>query len=247
MKRIVLVLGLMLVSVALFAADTPPTATEIARRSFDAVAGSAWDQARYVAFTFNVDRDGKNIASFSHRWDRWTGDYRVEGKDRDGKQFVIVMNVNTKQGKAWVDGVEQTDNAELLKRGYGRFINDTYWLLMPAKMLDPGVKLEYAGTKHEADGRTLDGVKLSFENVGLTPGDQYWVWVDRKTGLVELWQMQLEGMKPEDPKREHVFREYQKVGGLTLSMSKPSVDGKMRIWFSGVDVRKDVPKGAFEK
>ncbi len=249
MKRfaIVLLVSLItLVAAVAGAADATPSAREIAQRSFDIVAGAAWDDARYVAFTFNVERDGKTGTSRSHRWDRFTGEYRVEGRDREGRTYIVLFNLDTKEGRAWLDGEKQSDPSDLLERGYGAFINDTYWLLVPAKMMDPGVNLEAAGTRTDDCGRTYDGVKLSFDEVGLTPGDQYWFWIDRDTGLVNLWQMQLQNMKPEDPKREYLFREYQRIGGLLISLSRPALNGSARIWFSGVDVRPDVPKGAFE-
>jgi hypothetical protein len=171
----------------------------------------------------------------------------VEGKDREGRAYVVLFDLDTRKGRAWLDGREQEDPEKLLEYGYGRFINDTYWLLVPAKMLDPGVTLEAAGSRTDECGRTYDGVRLAFDAVGLTPGDQYWLWVDRDTGLVDLWQMQLQSMKPEDPKLEYRFREYERIGGLLLSLSKPSVDGASRIWFSSVDVRPDVPEGAFDR
>src|SRR3712207_4337744 len=86
------------------AATYGQTADDVARRAIDVLAGPAWDQARYFAFTFNVERDGKIAASWNQRWDRFTGDYRVSGKNRDGQDVVVVMNVNTRQGRAWRNG-----------------------------------------------------------------------------------------------------------------------------------------------
>ena len=41
-----------------------------ARRVFDMSAGPAWQTARYFAFTFYLDRDGKAVASFPQQFDR---------------------------------------------------------------------------------------------------------------------------------------------------------------------------------
>src|SRR5688500_18875209 len=166
----------MVLSLAILSASlnslSAQTADETARRAIDVLAGPAWEKARYFAFTFNVEREGKIAASFPQRWDRYIGDYRVSGKDQKGDDFLVIMNVNTKQGRAWKNGELVTDNAEMLALGYRRFINDTYWLLMPLKSMDPGVNREAAGERADACGQIRDVVKLSFDTgVGLTPGD----------------------------------------------------------------------------
>lgn len=224
MKRIALSALLSLVLV--FAAHAQQqTADDVARRAIDVLAGPAWDQARHIAFTFNVERDGKNVASYPQRWDRFTGDYRVSGKNRDGDDVAVEMNINTKQGKAWKNGQEVADPKDLLTFGYRRFINDTFWLLMGYKAFDPGVHREYTGEQKDACGHTWDVVRFSFDQVGLTPGDVYWMWVNRDTGLVDQWHMKLEGSKPEDEPSIVDFRDYRRFGGLLIS-TKREIRGK---------------------
>lgn len=181
------------------------------------LAGPAWNDARFFSFTFNVEREGKIVASYAQQWDRFTGDYRVTGKNREGEDVRVVMNVNTKEGKAWKNGSEVADPKDLLNFGYRRFINDTYWLLMGFKSFDPGVTREYGGEKKDPSGTVHDVVRFSFANVGLTPGDVYWMWVNRDTGLVDQWHMKLEGSKPEDEPSVVFFRDYRRIGGLLIS------------------------------
>lgn len=215
---------------------------DVATRAFDLMAGPAWEKARYIAFTFNVERDGKIAASFPQRFDRYRGDYRVTGKDREGRTFLVIMNVNTKSGRAWRDGAELADPKELLELGFRRFINDTYWLLMPLKLLDPGVNLESAGEREEC-GRHYDVVKLSFgEGVGLTPGDQYWAWVNRDTGLVDVWEMLLQGSKDQ---RKVVFHDYRRFGDLLISTLREYTEGGTKIRLDEVQVQREVPADAF--
>ena len=121
------------------------SADAVARRAIDTLAGEAWEKARYLAFTFNVERDENVAASFPQKWDRYTGQYRVTGKNPQGETFDVVMNINTKEGSATLNGAPVADPKELLALGYRRFINDTYWLLMPLKSMDPGVRRESAG------------------------------------------------------------------------------------------------------
>lgn len=227
------------------AAFAQPTADDVARRAIDVLAGPAWDDARYFAFTFNVERDGKNVASYPQQWDRFTGDYRVRGRNREGEDVEVVMNVNTKQGKAWKSGQEVADPKDLLAFGYRRFINDTYWLLMGFKSFDPGVSREYSGEKSDACGTVHDVVRFSFDKVGLTPGDVYWMWVNRDTGLVDQWHMKLEGSKPEDEPGIVLFHDYRRFGGLLISTRREIKGRNQFIRLDDVVVSRTVPAGVF--
>jgi len=249
MNRMIKVLLTMTLTAAPFYAQAQPAVSlaprDIASRAINVMAGPAWEKARYFSFSFNVERGGKIAASFPQRWDRYNGDYRVSGKDREGHDFDIRMNLNTRQGTALLDGKPVADPTELLKRGYGRFINDTWWLLMPLKLLDPGTKLENAGVKQDECGLSHDVLRLSFEQgVGLTPGDQYWVWISRDSGLVDRWEMLLQDSK--DERRTVVFlRGYGRYAGLILSTLKEEDNG-IRIRLADLVVSTEVPVGAFK-
>lgn len=241
--RLIGVLVLSLMGTAAFGQQTT-TADDVARRAIDVLAGPAWDQARYFAFTFNVEREGKIVASWAQRWDRFTGDYRVAGKNQQGEDIVVSMNINTKEGRAWKNGAEVADPKDLLTLGYRRFINDTYWLLMGYKAFDPGVTREYAGEKKDDCGVVHDVVRFSFKDVGLTPGDVYWMWVNRDTGLVDQWHMKLEGSKPEDEPSIVLFRDYRRFGGLLLSTRREIKGRNQFIRLDDITVSSSVPAGA---
>lgn len=228
------------------AAATGLTADAVAQRAIDVLAGPAWNDARYLAFTFNVERDGQILASYRQQWDRFSGDYAVSGRNREGEDVRVVMNVNTKQGRAWKNGQAVADPAKLLTFGYSRFINDTYWLLMGLKSFDPGVTRTYEGEKTNACGAVHDVVRFSFANVGLTPGDVYWMWVNRRTGLIDEWHMKLEGSKPEDAPSVVAFHDYRRFGGLLISTRREIVGRKQFIRLDDVTVAREVPKGTFQ-
>jgi hypothetical protein len=226
-------------------APTDARADAVAQRAVDMMAGPAWNDARYIAFTFNVEREGKNVASYAQRWDRFNGDYRVSGKNREGEDVLVVMNVNTRQGKAWKNGQPVADATELLTFGYRRFINDTYWLLMGFKAFDPGVHRAFGGEKSDASGRMYDVVRFSFDKVGLTPGDVYWMWVNRDTGLVDQWHMKLEGSKPEEEPSVVLFHDYRRIGGLLISTRREIQGRGQFIRLDDITIAKDVPVDAF--
>src|SRR4029434_5552416 len=120
---------------------------------------SGWDHARVLKWNFM----GKRL----NYWDKFTGDVRIEADST-----LILMNINTKKGRAWQSGREITaaDSLKsLLDDGYAIWVNDSYWLVMPYKLLDPGVTLRDKGPGELPDGRPAHVLELTFDHVGLTP------------------------------------------------------------------------------
>ena len=244
-SRFAIVLLLITAAAQAQPAAVKPMADSVVQRVFDVSAGPAWDTARYFAFTFVLDRDGKQVASFPQRFDRVTGDYRVSGLDPQGKKFEAIMNVNTKKGRAWLDGAELTGEkaAPILTLGYRRYQNDIFWLLMQFKMHEPGVKRTYDGTREDACGHTWDLVQPSFDvKFGFSPDDVYSVWVNRDTGLVDSWDMKLAGVAPVAV----VFRDYRRAGGLLISTRREIASKKQTVRLEELQVLPEPPKGAFE-
>jgi hypothetical protein len=205
-------------------------ATDVAKELWNALGGDdGWNHARYLRFDWIVERGGKRVVARSHYWDRFTGRYRVDGVDEKAGPYSVYLNVNTRSGDAWVGGKKLTDAAEIKKwvnDGYEAFINDSYWLLAPFKLLDPGVTLAYDGEDKGPGGEACDVVKLSFAGVGLTPKDIYWMLVDQKSHLVVEWKYILDGGK--GPPTAFAWSDWHKVGSIQLAstrtgLGKPSV------------------------
>jgi hypothetical protein len=51
---------------------------------------------------------------------------------------------------------------------------------MPWKLQDPGVNLTYVKTEQLPNGTTADILQLTFNAVGVTPENKYWLYVDRR-------------------------------------------------------------------
>jgi hypothetical protein len=169
-------------------------AGEIGQVMMQAMGGQdAWNQSRFVRFDFRVSIDGKLVADRAHLWDKQTGRYRIEDKAKEGKSRAVLFNVGNQQGSAYVDG-KRLDGQEAitaLKEAYGAFINDLYWLAMPWKWMDPGVQLKYLGKRRKGT-EEFDVVELTFEKVGLTPGDRYQAFVSPRSHLMEKWEYTLQ-------------------------------------------------------
>ena len=197
---------------ALAAAPTQsdPEAVEIAESVMERMGGKeAWDATRYVRWRF-FDRR-------LHYWDKWTGDIRIESEDA-----VTLMNINTKEGRVWQGGEEITDATalqEALDRGYRAWINDSYWLFMPYKLLDPGVTLRYMGEDMMADDREADVLELTFDNVGVTPQNRYLVYVARDSGLVEQWSY-FQNREDSEPGFTLPWTGWQQFGEIMLSTDR---------------------------
>ena len=111
-------------------------------------------------------------------------------------------------------------NADSLKaaldRGYRSWINDAYWLVMPYKLKDSGVTLNYKSAGQSQDGREADILVLTFAEVGVTPQNKYEVWVDKETKLVSQWAFYGNASDAE-PRFIGPWNNWQEYGSIMLS------------------------------
>ena len=222
-----------------------PKAVAVADRVMATLGGEeAWRATRYLRFDFAVEREGKTLMSRAHTWDRHRGRYRVESTDETGRPVVVLMNLHTKQGQAWVGGEPASGDAleKLLESGYAWWVNDSYWLVMPYKLRDDGVVLTYAGLEAEQLG-TWDKVLLTFEGVGLTPKDKYWVFVNRSTGLVDRWELVLKGADTAPVRWD--WSGWASFGQIQLADERTNPTDGTRILFSVLDAPESVPDSVF--
>ncbi len=204
----------------------PDQARVIAKEVMEAMGGQdSWNATRYIRFSFFGFR--------THYWDKHDGRYRVSWTDREsGQSHVILMNLNTGEGNAFIDGAEVADAEERnrsMERARGAWINDTYWLLMPYKLQDPGVDLVYDG-EEVVDGTVYDKLHLSFNEVGNTPGDEYWAYINRETRLMDRWVylLQLREGQDERSRGEWKWNDWRRHGDILLSAERERMDGQKR-------------------
>lgn len=206
-------------------AAAPATARALAERVHRASGGDAIGRVGAIHFRFVV-LDGKDRKlEAEHHWDLRRGRDRVLWKSKDGKRCDATVDLATRAAEGTIDGV-QADGAVLAalgKEAYERWVNDSYWLMMPTKLLDPGVKLTLEADR-EWKGRTYHVLELSFDQVGLTPGDVYWLLIDPETAQVVRWEMVLEGDQP--PPKGSSWEEYRRLGPLLLAHTHVSDSGK---------------------
>lgn len=189
------------------ARGSDPRAVAIAEEVVASLGGSdAWNSTRVLEWNFFGRR--------SHVWDKRTSDYRLD----DGKK-VVLMNLETGAGRVYEDGVEIVDptrRAEELKKAKSIWINDSYWLVMPFKLLDPGVTLKDAGQRKLASGMPADVLRVTFESVGDTPRNAYDVFVTQDTRRVAEWAY-FEDANDAQPKLTSPWTGWEKYGAIYLS------------------------------
>ncbi len=221
-------------------------ADSVAVKAYEAMGGAAAFAALPVLrYNFGFDRGGERTTRNKHLWNKHTGDYRMEYTDGVDSSFVVLFNVNTREGTVYLNGEELAEEARgaRLESAYSSFINDSYWLIAPMKMMDAGVNRAMVADSSDA---STDVVHMSFEGVGLTPGDQYWMYVDKETGQLNRWAFVLQG-NPDAPARAFDWTDYKTfetaAGPLTFSERKQSVGAPFALLTDGVAVYDEAPEG----
>jgi hypothetical protein len=233
------VIGALVLTFAL--ANGPGTddekAIRIADEMLEALGGKeAWERARVIRFTFV--RQGRKI---DITWDRYDGRYRLEATNDTGVPYVVVMNLLTRQGKAAMEGrlLGDKELSEYLTRAARIWAGETYWLLAPYKLRDPGAVLSYDG-EEALGGTTLDRIHVKFDRVGFTPGDEFWLYVNRKTRLLDRWKFKLESGAEGD----YRWSGWERFGGILLATERYGANGE-QILFENVAVTESIDDAVF--
>ncbi|MEM6524885.1 MAG: hypothetical protein AAGF85_17410 [Bacteroidota bacterium] len=171
----------------------------------------SWDQLNVVAWNFFGARD--------LIWEKSTGRVRIDFP-RDSSIYLV--NINTMEGKVWRKGEEVTQADSLkkyLNRAKSIWINDSYWLVMPFKLKDTGVTLNYLRSDTTLNGVTAEVLQLTFENVGDTPQNKYEVFIDVADSLVKQWSY-FRQAEQDSASAIWPWDNYQSYNGLLLSANR---------------------------
>jgi len=192
--------------------DSDPKAITIADEVMKAMGGrKAWDETRYLRWIF--------FGSRIHTWDKQTGDLIINGI-RD--TFDIHMNIKSNTGTVNYKGTELTTQDSLQKyldKGKDMWINDAYWVFMPHKLKDSGVTLKYVAKDTTQSGRSSDVLSLTFEQVGNTPDNMYYVYVDDSSRLVTQWDFFTDA-QDSVARFKTPWEDYKRYDRLLLSSSR---------------------------
>jgi len=228
-------------------------ADSVAYRLLRAHGADAWASAPYLRFNFGIETPDGAQTIARHLWNRNTGEYRIEWTAGPDSSYVALVNVRDPQdgrlsGTVYLNGDELTGTAgnSAREQAYGRFVNDTYWLLAPLKVYDPGVNRTYLPDSSTAEH---DVLQLTFNDVGRTPGDRYWLYVSTETGQLERWAYHLQGMPDDAPPQFYDWTQYQGLqapgGTVRLAPRKEAAGADRALLTNQLALPESPPDGAF--
>ena len=208
-------------------------AIEIADEVMAAMGGRlAWDNTRYLSWSFFGE---------DQVWDKWTGRFRWQGTD----STVVLMNINTQQGRVFRNGVEDVAADTLVRDALRDWANSGYWLMMPYKLKDSGVTLTYRGEGETEQGRAAHILGLTFNQVGFTPDNRYEVYVDQETSLVRQWSF-YRNAADEEPTFVRPWDNWQRHGEIMLSDQRGELGSENSFEIPNVAVFEALDDAVFE-
>lgn len=113
-------------------------------------------------------------------WDKKQNKAVIEWGDNK-----VVMDLDSQEAQCYTSGVEQSGAAhdKLKAKAWSNWCNDSFWLIAPFKMMDPGTTRELV--ELESGGK---GIKVTYGGGGVTPGDSY-LWELDKNLRPTGWKM----------------------------------------------------------
>ncbi len=184
-----------------------------------------FDDVEAIRYTFRVSV-GERSAAREWIWEPGTDhvSYRPADSDAPWTRYA-----RADLGVGAPDSLREIDAA---------FINDQYWLLMPLHLAwDDFASVEVDSQRVEPPGGGAPARRIVVrypKSGGYTPGDAYEVFVDAADRMV-AWIYHPGG--GDDARAVCRWTDHRRVGPLTIAMDHPGVDGRFRVWFTGVAVK----------
>ena len=189
----------------------------------------AWNALPALRFDFGFEQGGQQRTAARHYWDKQQNRYRVEWPGGEDSTYIALFTAWPDSGRVYLNGtaLDGAAEAEAMETARSRTINDTYWLLAPLKLFDAGVTRTFVPDSSDAN---TDVIRLAFANVGMTPGDQYWLFVDKESGRLTRWTFLLEGAETPRSFEWTAYQTLQSPGGrVLLSARKQAIGGPIAI------------------
>ena len=153
-----------------------PNADKLAHNMLKAVKHEAYKNTRYIDWSFK----GKRF----YKWDKKR--HIVDIKWNDAR--VLLHPNELTKSTVYLNDKEVSFNDNLVKRALRFFNNDSFWLVAPHKLFEPGI---YRSIRM-IDGK--EALHVKYSSGGTTPGDSY-LWILDENYLPTNYQMYLQKMK----------------------------------------------------
>lgn len=192
-------------------------ADSVAKKMLAALNVSAWDSVHTVAWQFMGGR--------RYVWNKRHDSVRVQWSD-----VTVALHTGSVTGRATRSGimVGVEESKKYVRKAWKYFCNDSFWLVAPYKVFDPGTE---RGLVELEDGET--GLLVSYTSGGVTPGDSY-VWVLNDDFVPNAWKMWVQVIPVGGIEvRWQDWKQHE--GGVMLSGSKRI--GPLELAITGIEVR----------
>ena len=227
-------------------------ALRIERRVEEALGGTeAWEAARFVDFVWAANQttpdEERPPLERRHVWDRVTGRYKLVMATPEGELTALFDDIDIMEGNAWIDGVPVEDTLRLdslLRRSRAAFVHDTYWLLLPFMLRDPGVTVQYLGATADESGKQWETLQLTFDSTMTARTGRSLVYVDPESFLIGWWEHFGEPDMTQTNTRTR-WLEWEQRGPLLVSLDRPMLDGTQAVFFPRVEISTVVREQAF--
>jgi hypothetical protein len=147
------------------------TAEELTDKIQEAINQKSWDTTAAVSFTFR--------GNHHYLWDKKRNLVQVQW---DNKK--VLYDTQTLEGTAYGNNLELSESKkkDAIKKANDYFNNDSFWLIAPFKLRDPGTTRSIV----MQDGQ--ESLMITYSSGGSTPGDSY-VWLLDENYLPKAWRM----------------------------------------------------------
>lgn len=176
-----------------------------------------WDNVQEIAFTFNVDRNGKTVAQRSWLW-----------KPETEEVLMIANGDSISYNRTKIDST-----AMRADRG---FINDKFWLLAPYQLVwDAGATITTQdNTVAPISQKPSKKLTIVYGNEGgYTPGDAYDFYYGDDF-IINEWVFRK--ANSDTPSMTTTFEGYQNYKGLNIATSHKGLENDFHLYFTDIKV-----------
>lgn len=153
-----------------------PKADALAHKILKKIKHEAYKKTRYIEWSFRGRR--------SYKWDKQKNIVELNGINK-----IILSLDNMTDSKILIKGKEGfEDKSRIINRALATFNNDSFWLVAPHKLFEPGIIRSIVNI----DGK--EALKVKYTTGGTTPGDSY-IWILNDAYLPIKFLMNVPSMK----------------------------------------------------
>ncbi len=194
------------------ASGSDPEAVALADSVIEAHGGwDTWTNTRYIGWNF--------LGVRNLMWDKYTGLVRIDFP-KENSTYIINIVQDTgrvKLGNSLIKDQDSLNN--YISRGKQMWVNDAYWLVFPFKLKDKGVTLKYIGADTTNIGEKAEVIELTFKDVGFTPYNKYYAYINPDTYLIAQWDY-FKNAADSIPAISGIWSDYDEYNGLMLSSGR---------------------------